>query len=78
MSNDEELLKKIGLNIAIKRKSKSLSQMQLAEICDLNFNYISKIELGKANFSIQFCLRLQRAWILVFLISLNFKFGIKI
>jgi len=60
MSNDEELLKKIGLNIAIKRKSKSLSQMQLAEICDLNFNYISKIELGKANFSISVLLKVAK------------------
>lgn len=38
-----------GKKLAYIRKKRNLSQMQLAEIMDCNFNYISRIECGRAN-----------------------------
>lgn len=35
------------------RKSKKLSQIKLAEIVDMNFNYIGQIERGEANATIK-------------------------
>jgi len=35
------------------RKSKKLSQMKLAEMVDMNFNYIGQIERGEANVTIR-------------------------
>lgn len=35
------------------RKLKKLSQMKLAEIVDMNFNYIGQIERGEANVTIK-------------------------
>ena len=45
--------KKFGAKLAYLRKSKKLSQMKLAEIVDMNFNYIGQIERGEANVTIQ-------------------------
>lgn len=43
------LEKRVGAKIAYLRKSRKLSQMKLAEIVDMNFNYIGQIERGEAN-----------------------------
>ncbi len=43
---------KFGEKLAYVRKSKKLSQMKLAEIVDMNFNYIGQIERGEANVTI--------------------------
>lgn len=45
-------IKKFGAKLAYIRKSKKLSQMKLAEIVDMNFNYIGQIERGEANVTI--------------------------
>ena len=43
MAKNENLQKKFGAKLAYIRKSKKLSQMKLAEIVDMNFNYIGQI-----------------------------------
>ena len=52
MDKNENLEKKFGAKLAYVRKSKKLSQMKLAEIVDMNFNYIGQIERGEANVTI--------------------------
>jgi transcriptional regulator with XRE-family HTH domain len=52
MGKNENLEKKFGAKLAYIRKSKKLSQMKLAEIVDMNFNYIGQIERGEANVTI--------------------------
>lgn len=47
------LEKRVGAKIAYLRKAKKLSQMKLAEIVDMNFNYIGQIERGEANVTIK-------------------------
>lgn len=42
---------KFGLNIVYYRKSKRLTQLQLAEKCDVDRSHISAIELGKVGVS---------------------------
>ncbi len=48
-----DLEKKFGAKLAYARKLKKLSQMKLAEIVDMNFNYIGQIERGEANVTIR-------------------------
>lgn len=45
--------KKFGAKLAYLRKNKKLSQIKLAEIVDMNFNYIGQIERGEANVTIK-------------------------
>ena len=52
MDKNENLEKKFGAKLAYIRKSKKISQMKLAEIVDMNFNYIGQIERGEANVTI--------------------------
>lgn len=47
-----ELLKKFGKNVKIERIKKDLTQEQLAEILDVNTNYIACIECGRQNMSL--------------------------
>ena len=49
MNRNAELKNNFGKKLAYIRKKRNLSQMQLAEIMDSNFNYISRIECGRAN-----------------------------
>lgn len=49
MNRNAELKNNFGKKLAYIRKKRNLSQMQLAEIMDCNFNYISRIECGRAN-----------------------------
>ncbi len=49
---DEKLLKQIGQNIRKYRKLKKYSQEKLAEIVDVCYTTIGRIETGKLNTSI--------------------------
>jgi len=53
MSKNTDLEKRFGAKLAYIRKSKKLSQMKLAEMVDMNFNYIGQIERGEANVTIK-------------------------
>ncbi len=53
MNKNCDLEKRFGAKLAYVRKSKKLSQMKLAEIVDMNFNYIGQIERGEANVTIK-------------------------
>lgn len=53
MEKNIDLEKRFGAKLAYIRKSKKLSQIQLAEIVDMNFNYIGQIERGEANVTIK-------------------------
>ena len=52
MGINNNLEKKFGAKLAYIRKSKKFSQKKLAEIVDMNFNYIGQIERGEANVTI--------------------------
>jgi len=53
MDKNNNLEKRFGAKLAYVRKSKKLSQVKLAEIVDMNFNYIGQIERGEANVTIK-------------------------
>lgn len=53
MDKNIDLEKRFGAKLAYIRKSQKLSQMKLAEIVDMNFNYIGQIERGEANVTIK-------------------------
>lgn len=53
MEKNFDLEKRFGTKLAYVRKSKKLSQMKLAELVDMNFNYIGQIERGEANVTIK-------------------------
>ncbi len=53
MDKNFDLEKRFGAKLAYIRKSKKLSQMKLAELVDMNFNYIGQIERGEANVTIK-------------------------
>lgn len=50
--NKNELLKRFGKNVKIERIKKNLTQEQLAEIMDVNKNFIVRIECGNENMSL--------------------------
>ena len=45
------LYEKFGLNVVYYRKRKKLTQLQLAELADIDRSHISAIELGKVGVS---------------------------
>ncbi|MBQ2612005.1 helix-turn-helix transcriptional regulator [bacterium] len=53
MTKNNDIEKRFGTKLAYVRKSKKLSQMKLAEIVNMNFNYIGQIERGEANVTIK-------------------------
>lgn len=53
MEKNIELEKRFGAKLAYVRKVRKLSQMKLAEIVNMNFNYIGQIERGEANVTIK-------------------------
>lgn len=53
MDRNKDIEKRFGAKLAYVRKQKKLSQMRLAEIVDMNFNYIGQIERGEANVTIK-------------------------
>ncbi len=53
MEKNFDIEKRFGAKLAYVRKQRKLSQMKLAEIVDMNFNYIGQIERGEANVTIK-------------------------
>lgn len=53
MDRNKDIEKIFGAKLAYIRKQKKLSQIKLAEIVDMNFNYIGQIERGEANVTIK-------------------------
>ncbi len=78
MPNDMDLNKnvekKFGAKLAYLRKNKKLSQIKLAEIVDMNFNYIGQIERGEANVTIKTMKTLADALNVELSELFNFKF----
>jgi transcriptional regulator with XRE-family HTH domain len=50
--NKKELLKIIGKNIQNQRKNKGYTQETFAELMDVSWSYVSKIESGILNLSL--------------------------
>lgn len=48
-----DFLKSVGNKIRLVRKSKELTQEELAELCGLQYTYIGGIERGERNVSLQ-------------------------
>ena len=48
----KNLYEKIGLNVVYYRKRKRLTQLQLAELVDIDRSHISAIELGNVGMSL--------------------------
>ena len=55
------IAKRFGAKLAYVRKSKKVSQIKLAEIVDMNFNYIGQIERSEANVTINTMVRIANA-----------------
>lgn len=53
------LYEKFGLNVVYYRKRKKLTQMQLAELVDVDRSHISAIELGNVGVSLDVIFRLS-------------------
>ena len=53
MTKNLHVEKRFGAKLAYVRKSRKYSQMKLAEMVDMNFNYIGQIERGEANVTIK-------------------------
>ena len=50
---NKDVERKFGARLAYARKYRKLSQMKLAELVDMNFNYIGQIERGEANVTLK-------------------------
>lgn len=61
MEKNINIEKKFGAKLAYIRKGRKLSQIKLAEIVDMNFNYIGQIERGEANVTIRTMILLANA-----------------
>lgn len=72
LNNDVE--KKFGTKLSYIRKRKKLSQIKLAEIVNMNFNYIGQIERGEANVTIKTMKVLANALEVELMELFNFKF----
>ena len=53
--------KKLGLNINYYRRSKGYSQMELAELADVEFSHISRVELSKSAASLDLIFAIAKA-----------------
>lgn len=51
--NNKELAIQFGKNIKIRRKSRGISQEKFSLLAELDRSYISRVELGKVNISLQ-------------------------
>ena len=74
MDLNKDIEKKFGAKLAYIRKSKRLSQMKLAEIVNMNFNYIGQIERGEANVTIRTMKLLANALDVELNVLFDFKF----
>ena len=50
---EEDITKRIGLNITILREKQGLTQEKLAELADLHRAYIGQIERGEKNIGLK-------------------------
>lgn len=57
-SEYKDLYEKFGLNIVYYRKRKKLTQLQLAELVDVDRSHISALELGKVGISLDVIFKL--------------------
>ncbi len=67
------LLKKFGKNVKIERIKNDWTQEKLAEILDVNTNYIACIECGRQNMSLGKILELANALDVEIDVLLNFR-----
>ena len=74
MDLNKDIEKKFGAKLAYIGKSKRLSQMKLAEIVNMNFNYIGQIERGEANVTIKTMKLLANALEVELSVLFDFKF----
>ena len=58
---DDALLSQVGENIRNTRIAKDMSIESLANECELDYSQISRIELGKVNFSISHLYKITKA-----------------
>ena len=56
----KELYEKFGLNVVYYRKRRKLTQLQLAELADIDRSHISAIELGNVGVSMDVIFRLSQ------------------
>ncbi|MDR1167757.1 MAG: helix-turn-helix transcriptional regulator [Heliobacteriaceae bacterium] len=61
MNDGDNILKKLALNIKMKRMQRQLTQAQLAEKIDVHEKYIGKIETGRQNITIKTLNKLAEA-----------------
>ena len=61
----KNLYEKFGLNVVYYRKRKKLTQLQLAELVDIDRSHISAIELGNVGVSFDVIFRLNVSYSLV-------------
>ncbi len=50
---NEQTIQKLGLKIRVERQKKKISQEKLAELADLNRNFIGMIERGETNVTVK-------------------------
>lgn len=50
---NEQTIQKLGLKIRVERQKKRISQEKLAELADLNRNFIGMIERGETNVTVK-------------------------
>jgi transcriptional regulator with XRE-family HTH domain len=60
-TRDEKLLKKFGKHLASIRKEKKLSLRKLADIADVDFSQIHRIEKGESNPTLTMIITLAEA-----------------
>ena len=61
MEINREILGSIGERIRQARKEHNMSQLELAEKASISETYISRIELGKSDFSVSVLVRISEA-----------------
>lgn len=59
MTNEKDIVKKLGCNIAKIRKRKSFSQNMLAEAADISREHLAKIETGKRAISLRLLFKIS-------------------
>lgn len=56
----KDLYEKFGLNVVYYRKRRKMTQLQLAELADIDRSHISAIELGNVGVSMDVIFRLSQ------------------
>lgn len=71
-----KFLEHLGNQIEFLRKEKGLSLRQLAQLCDIDYSDISKIEKGKRNIQVSTILELAKGLDVAPKILFDFEFNI--